>query len=182
VAGGVLVAGLALAPPAEAGHGWSFGAGFRVDGVHFRVGFGPQGFGHYGAPFFVTSHRLGYRGYACHGGCFRRGGSFYHHAACPVVGFHFHRGGHYVGHYLQRFSPYPAYRGYRGYRGDYRPWGVWGYREPYPRYRPYDRYRGAPRYYQHDYWRRYRDWDHDSDSDSDSDSDRRRRRRRGRRH
>ncbi len=187
-AGGLLIAGLAAAPPAEAAHGWSFGAGFHVGGAHFRVGFGPPGFGHYPGPFLLTTHRLGYPGQRCHGACFRRGGGFYHHPACSVVGFHFGRGGYSLGHYLDRYSPYRGHRSYgRGYRGPYRSYGHYGYRDHhgyrddhrlwYGRYSPRGRgypYWDAPRYRQHDYWRRYRDWDDDSDSDSD-----RRHRRRG---
>ena len=54
-AAGVLLGTLALAPPAEAGHlDWSFGVGFHVGGLHFRVGFSPPGYGGYPGP--VLSH------------------------------------------------------------------------------------------------------------------------------
>lgn len=179
-AGGALIAGLAMAPPAEASHGWSFGAGFHVGGVHFRVGFGPRARSHYPVPFFHTTHRLAYRGHSCHGACFRRGRGFYHHAACPVVGFHFRRAGHHVGWTLDRYSPFRGYRGGYGHRGYYEPYGYYRDRGHHRDYRYRDhRYRDAPRYRQHPYWQRHRDWDDDSDSDSDSDR-RHRGRRRGR--
>lgn len=184
--GGALIAGLALAPPAEASHGWSFGAGFHVGDAHFRIGFGPGSRGYAPAPFFYTTHRLGYRGHSCHGACFRRGRGFYHHAACPLVGFHFRRAGHHVGWFVDQYAPWgPGYRGGYGYRGYYDPHGYRRYQGRYRQHR-YGPYRDAPRYRQHGYWERYRDRGHDSDwdsdSDSDSDSDRRHRRHRRHRH
>ena len=115
-AAGVLMGTLALAPPAEAGHlDWGFGVGFHVGGLHFRVGFSPAGYGGYPGPFFLTTSRLDYPGYGCHGACFRRGAGYYHHSACPLLGFHFRRGGHGTDYYLNQYSPY-GYRGYgRGY-------------------------------------------------------------------
>jgi hypothetical protein len=78
-AAGVLLGALALAPPADAGHlDWSFGVGFHVGGLHFRVGFSPQGYGGYPGPFFLTTNRLHYPGYSCNGACFRRGAGYYH--------------------------------------------------------------------------------------------------------
>ena len=179
-AAGALIAGLALAPAAEASHGWSFGAGFHVSGAHFRVGFGPAGVGSLGGPYFLTTQRLHYRGASCHGACFRRGAGFYHHPACSVVGVHFRRGGHLPSHYLHRYSPY---RGPYGYGpGYFRPYGVPYWRDGHRHgYRRDHRGWNAPDYRRHGSASRYLYWDDDVDSDSDSDSDRRYRGR-GRRH
>lgn len=179
-AAGALLGGLALAPPAEAGHlDWSFGVGFHVDGLHFRIGFGPPGYGPYPGPFFVTTGRLHHRGYGCHDACFRRGRNVYHHAYCPLLGFHFRRGGYGPDYFLSHYAPYGSWgpRVYkRHYRYPNRPYGYTyrnGYRDRY--YHPGGRYYRDRHYrdqrhrgYRDD--RRYRgrrDYDHDSDSDSD---------------
>jgi hypothetical protein len=174
---------MALAPPAEAGHlDWSFGVGFHVGGLHFQVGFAPTGHAGYPGPFFFTAERLHYRGYGCSGLCFRRGGGYYHHASCPLVGFHFRRGGHGPDYYVSRYAPYPSY-GYRSYGRGYSPRPYGYYYRPGYRYRPY-----GGHYYRdrHDRGRHYRDrrdhryrdhrggrgdrgWGRDRDHDSDSD-------------
>ncbi len=118
-AAGALLGTLALAPPAEAGHrDWSFGVGFHVGGLHFRVGFAPSGYAGYPGPFFLTTSRLNYPGYGCNGACFRRGAGYYHHASCPLLSFHLGRGGYGPDYYAHNYSPYRQYgRGYgRGYR------------------------------------------------------------------
>jgi hypothetical protein len=136
-AAGVLLGALALAPPADAGHlDWSFGVGFHVGGLHFRVGFSPQGYGGYPGPFFLTTNRLHYPGYSCNGACFRRGAGYYHHSSCPLLSFHFRGGGYGPDYYINNYAPYRGYgqsygRYYpnRSYRNYYRD----GYRD---RYRP----------------------------------------------
>ena len=149
-AAGVLLGTLALAPPAEAGHlDWGFGAGFHAGGLHFRIGFSPLGYGGYPGPFFLTTSRLHYPGYSCHGACFRRGAGYYHHSACPLLGFHFRRSGYGAGYYLSHYSPYRGYgRSYGRYPN--RSYGYY-YRDGYR-----DRYRShSGRYHRGD--RRYRD-------------------------
>lgn len=188
-AAGALVGTLALAPPARAGHlDWSFGVGFHVGGLHFRVGFAPPGYGGYPGPFFYTTSRLHYPGYGCQGACFRRGAGYYHHASCPLLSFHLGHRGYGPDYYVRHYSPYRGYGwGHRphlkrpygtyyrdGYRSRYRsPWGH-HYRDRHYRDRYYRdrRHKGYPdhrgRGHGHDY-------DHDSDSDSDSDRGRRHR-------
>lgn len=135
-AAGVLLGGLALAAPAEAGHlDWSFGAGFHVGGLHFNIGFSPVGYAGYGGPFFYTTSRLHYPGHVCTGACFRRGAAFYHHPACPVLGVHLRGFGYGPNHFILNYSPY-RYRGYApGYRGyPNRSYGYYqrdGWRERY---------------------------------------------------
>ena len=143
-AAAVLLGTLAMAPPAEAGHlDWSFGVGFHVSGLHFRIGFSPPGYGGYPGPFFVTTTPLHLPGYGCHGACFRRGAAYYHHASCPLLGFHLHRGGYGPDFYLRSYSPY------RGYGPRYAPY-------PYPyRYRPYP-YRPYGHYYRDGHRDRFR--------------------------
>ena len=191
VAAGVVLSTLALAPPAQAGHlDWSFGVGFHVGGLHFRVGFEPTGWGGYPGPFFLTTSRLHYPGYGCNGACFRRGAGYYHHASCPLLGFHFRRGGFGADYYVHNYSPYRSFgRGY-GYR-TYRPYGYYnrgyghyqrdrfrsrpGHRYRDHRYRDHryrdhryrgDRHRGDQRHRgSGDHRGRGRDYDHDSDSE-----------------
>ncbi len=182
-AAGVLVGTLALAPPAQAGHlDWSFGVGFHAGGLHFRVGLSPRGYGGYPGPFFLTTSRLHYPGYSCQGACFRRGAGYYHHETCPLLGFHFRRGGHGAGHYLNLYSPYRGYgrsygrypiRSYGhyyrdGHRGRYRPYGGRYYSERHYRDQRHKGHKGHRdnRGYRNDR-RRGRDYDDDSDSDSD---------------
>ena len=195
-AAGVLVGSLAVAPPAEAGRlDWSFGVGFPVGGLHFRVGFAPHGHHGYPGPYFHTTSRLHYPGYSCHGACFRRGPAYYHHSACPLVGLHFRRGGYGPDHYLRAYSPYRPYGPYWGYGSRYyrypnRAYGYYyrnGYRD---RFRHYggnyyrDRHHRDHRYRGHGGGHHYRPdrWRGDRDHDSDSDSDRGRHYRNDRRH
>jgi len=145
----VLLGTLTLAPPAQAGHlGWSFGVGFHVGGLHFRVGFSPAGYGGYPGPFFLTTNRLHYPGYSCNGACFRRGADYYHHSSCPLLGFHFGRGGFGPDYYVNSYSPY------RGYGPSYGRYPGWSYGEYYrngyrDRYRSYgDHYYRGKRHYQ----------------------------------
>lgn len=199
VAAGVLLGTLAAAPPAEAGHlDWTFGLGFHVDGLHFRVGFGPPGYGYHPGPFFVTPNRLHHRGYGCHGACFYRAGSYYHHRSCPLLGFHLGIGGYGPDYFVRQYSPYRGYwgRGYRpypnraygyyyrdGYRHRYRSPGGHYYRDRHHRDRHYrDRHRGDRHRGRHD--RSYRSDRHRGRhhlDDGDSDSERHYRNDRGRR-
>ncbi len=193
-----LVAGLAAAPGAEAGHrDWSFGAGFHVGGVHFRIGLHHPATRHYGfhpGPYFYTSHRLSYSGYRCHGACFRRGAEIYHHYGCPLVGHHFGRAGYSPGYYLGLFAP-PAYRSHYGghyrdrYRGHYgrspsRSHGYYLYLDGYAgRYRDRGRhghrgYRSVPpgrRHHLHRDFDRGRGWRHFDRGRRGRDFDRHRR-------
>ena len=174
-AAGVLLGGLALAPPAEAGHlGWSFGAGFHVGGLHFQVGFSPVGYGGYPGPYFLTTGRLHYPGHGCRGACFRRGAAIYHHASCPLLSFHLRGFGYGPDHFVRNYSPYRGYgRSYgrypnRSYGHYYRD----GYRDRFRSHRGrYDRGRHSHgyrdgRHYRHDR-RRGRDYRHDRDRDRD---------------
>ena len=180
-AAAVVLGTLAAAPPAQAGHlDWSFGVGFHVGGLHFRVGFAPYGHAGYPGPFFFTTSRLHYPGYGCHGACFRRGPAFYHHASCPLVGLHFGRVGYRPGYFIDHYAPHRFYgRGYAPYRN--RAYGHYyrdGYRDRFRspgsrHYRGDRHYRGrrdpgyrGERRYRPDRGRRP-DYDHDSDSDSD---------------
>lgn len=173
-AGFALMAGMAATRAAEAGHrDWFFGAGFRVGGFDFQIGFhqpvAPRPL--YGPGlFFYTTRPLRYGGYGCHDACFRGGGGYFHHAACPLVGHHFHRHGYSAGFYLQGFAPWgPFYdRGYRGHHhrhpsrshgyylyrdGGHRSWGhrdrgvyrYWGDRHRHD-HRRHDRYRDDRRH------------------------------------
>ena len=130
-AAGALVGTLAMAPPAEAGHlDWSFGVGFHVGGLDFRIGFAPPGYGGYPGPFFLTTGRLHHPGYGCNGACFRRGAGYYHHASCPLLRFHFGRVGYGPDHYLRGYSPYRGYGHYGPYRPYNRSYGYY-YRDGY---------------------------------------------------
>ncbi len=109
-AAGVLLGTLALAEPAQAGHrDWSFGVGFHVGGLHFRIGFSPAGYGGHPGPFFLTTSRLHHSGYSCNGACFRRGAGYYHHASCPLLSFHLRSRGYGPDHYVSNYSPYRGY-------------------------------------------------------------------------
>jgi hypothetical protein len=143
-AAGVLLGTLAMAPPAQAGHlDWSFGIGFHVDGLRFQIGYAPYGHAGYPGPFFFTGARLHHPRHTCNGLCFRSGAGYYHHASCPLLGFHFGRIGYGPSYYVQHYAPYRGYgRGYYPYRS--RAYGRYyrhGYRD---RFRAPDRrhYRG----------------------------------------
>lgn len=179
-----LVMILAGAAGAEAAHrGWSFGGGFRVGGVHFRVGYADHG-PHYGAPYFYTGGRFHYSGYRCGSYCFRGGGGSYHYASCPLVGHHFGRHGHdpyYLSHhYAPRHAPgYRYWVDYGGHYGDhgrghhygYRDHGYYGHRDYGYRDRGHHGYRGHGRYdYRRDYGRYDRGRAHDSRYDRRRDS------------
>ncbi|MHC4816327.1 MAG: hypothetical protein ACYTFN_25010 [Planctomycetota bacterium] len=160
-AAGVVLGAMAAAPPAEAGHSdWSFGVGFHVGGLHFRVGFSPLGYGPYPGPFFLTTSRLHYPGYGCNGACFRRGAGYYHHVDCPLLSFHFGRVGYGPRHYLPRYSPYRGYnRGYGPYPS--RPYGYYRYRDGHRHdYRRYSD--GRYRDHRHHGYRNDRDFRHDA--------------------
>lgn len=177
---GVVLGTLAIAPPAEAGHlDWSFGLGFHVGGLHFRVGFSPPGYGGYPGPFFLTNSSLHYPGYSCNGACFRRGAGYYHHESCPLLSFHFRAGGYGPNYYVQHYSPYrgyvPGYGRYpsRPYRNYYRN----GYRDRYRSYgnRHYrgDRH-GRERYYRDRRPKGHRDRGYRNDRGRGRDYDRHR--------
>lgn len=167
-AGAVLLGTLALAPPAQAAHpDWSFGVGFHVGGLHFRVGLAPAGYGGYPGPFFLTTSRISYPGYGCGNACFRSGAGYYHHASCPLLGFHLRRVGYGPDHFVTHYSPYRSYGSSPGlYRN--RSYGYY-YRDGYR-----DRFRSpGSYYYRGDRHRRDtgrgRHWGSDHDHDSDSD-------------
>lgn len=171
LAGGALALGLMVAAPAEAGHaGWSFGAGFRVGGFDFQIGF--RDGGRYGpGPYFHTRGALSYPGHRCGSYCLRSGRDFYHHYTCPLVGLHFSRFGYSSGYYLEAYPP-PGFF-FRGYYG--------GYHDRHYRHRAPSRRHG---YYLHRDRHRDRWWDHRGDrwDRRDQRRDRRRDWRRDRRH
>ncbi len=175
--------------PAQASVRWHAGAGFRVGGLDFSIGFNAPSYfapGYRPVFFYRTRAPLHFDGYACTSACYIRDSYRYHDRACPLVRRHFA---------AYRFDPFNAWR--------YVDYGRFGYdRRPYDyRWRDHDRYRyDRHRYDRHrhdhrydsrrgDYryevdrhrrfddraYRRYRD-----DADSDSDSGRRRHRGRGR--
>ena len=137
---------------AEAAHrgygGFSIGASFSVGGFDFALGYGA---GSYGGPYadvhyYRTSKPLHYRGYRCHGGCYENAGYAYHHAACPVVAYHFRK---------YSFDPYASYGSF--FHPRYRSYTHYGTPYGYGRY--YRHHPKSYRHYNHDRYR-YRDWSH----------------------
>lgn len=124
--GAAMILAPGLAAPAAASHSdWSFGAGFRLGGFYFSIGLGP---GRYGPPayYYRMPERLAYRGHRCDDRCYQRDGYYYHHEACPVVGYHLAR--------------YQVDRHDLFYRYAPRYDGRYGRHDGYDRYDRYDRH------------------------------------------
>lgn len=141
------------------GGDWVFGAGFRVGGFHFSIGFAEPRYGYQPVHYYRSSPRLAYRGHRCHDRCFRHERYAYHHRDCPLVRHHFGRYRVEPRHVFARYAPRYGYydRDRRGY-------------ERYDRYDRYDRHdRYDRRHRRHDRdddrWQdrrgRHRDRDHD---------------------
>lgn len=182
---------LAVAPAEASDRGFSVGAHFSVGGFGFALGFGGprhypshsgshySGYRGYGSAYYRASPRLRYDGYQCHSGCYRDASYTYHHAACPVVAYHFRK---------YDYDPYYKYSSYLGsrpyYYYDSSRYGYPSYRG-YRSYGRYDSHHGSKSYGRYDRYRRgYRDDRHRDRSrndrnrsfrgdDSDSDSGRR---------
>jgi len=98
-----------FASPASAGiDTWHFGAGFRVGGIDFRVGYAEAG--PYGSSFYFEAAKpFRYRGYACSSYCYRQGPRYYHHPSCSAVHHHFGLHGYAPGYYMEHYGPPIAY-------------------------------------------------------------------------
>lgn len=88
--GALLIAGPGFALPAAASADWVFGAGFRLGGFHFSIGYyaGDRGPSDY---YYRVPERVAYSGYECSDRCYHRGDYYYHHESCPVVAHHLAR-------------------------------------------------------------------------------------------
>jgi hypothetical protein len=139
-----------LIPEAQASPGWfSVGSAFRVGAAHISFVFGRPLAGIGPAYYFRYDRPISYRGYNCNRYCYRDGGHYYHHEACPVVGAHFHR--YDVDPYwaFSRYAPRNhGYDGgyYGGHQGNYGYRDGYGYRGDYGYRGGNDGYRGRGRY------------------------------------
>ena len=120
------------APAAAGDVHFSIGTGFSIGGVSFHLAYASPGYGY--APYYYrTGVHLGYTGYSCADGCFRRSGHYYHDPYCPVARYHFGLYQYPIGVYRT-----PTYGHYSYYRGGSR--GHHYYRQHGRHYRPPYRY------------------------------------------